>query len=118
MKRYIFLFALFALALVGCEDNNGVKFSDYPIAGKSYKHNVVDNYYDIYVFKTDGRCSADGYSEEKYIGSIDDYYWWMEGDSIFIDCGKDGYKRKYKYMRGAYFENYIVLNRDTMTIVY
>lgn len=115
MKKLLFpLFMM--LFLVGCEEKTdmfGIKYSDYPIAGKAYKHSIV-GYYDIYVFDTDGRCRADGYIDDRFVGSIDDYYWWMVEDSIFIDVDK---KRNHKYMHGKYFGEYIILDGDTMQFV-
>ena len=116
MKKFLFLLAFMPLVLGGCEDKNGIKYADYPIAGKSYKHIVgsESKYYDIYVFSKNGRCRADGYINYKFIGSIDDYRYWMEGDSVFIDTEQ---KRYYKFIRMKYHQNYLTYGNDTLRLV-
>ena len=113
MKKTMLLLALCAM-FVGCEDKNGVAYSDYPIAGKSYKTEGVGSYYDIYVFAINGTCKADGYIDDRFIGSISDYWYWMEGDSIFIDVEP---KRNFKYKRGCYHTTYITIDNQKASMV-
>lgn len=114
MKKSLLFALLCSFVLVGCEDKNGVDYSDYPIAGKSYKTEGVGNYYDIYVFANNGTCKADGYIDDEFIGSIDDYWYWMEGDSIFIDVSP---KRDFKFLSGCYHATYITINNQKATLV-
>lgn len=107
MKRSIFLFALCALALLGCEDKNGVKYSDYPIAGKSYITKDYTDWYNIYRFYNNGECDAESYINGKYVDTIDDYRYFMEGDSIFISIDKDP---TYKFLRGFYHNGNITIS--------
>lgn len=124
MKKLL-LPLLVMFALVGCEEKTdmfGVKYADYPIAGKAYKHIVEvdrnDNY-DVYTFDNKGRCNVDYYFNDTHEdgAGIYDYYYWMESDSIFISCGKDGEKRDFKYMRGKYFKDYIILDGWKMSLI-
>lgn len=115
MKKSILLALLCAFVFVGCESGDAIDYSNYPIAGKSYKTELIGgNYYDIYIFSKDGTCRADGYIDDIFVGSIDDYWWWMEGDSIFIDVSPN---RDYKFIDGCFHENYIVIMDFNATLV-
>lgn len=104
MKKIMLLLALCAM-FVGCEDKNGVSYSDYPVAGKSFKHldEDGDGDYTIYRFSKNGRLYKDYYYDDKReFGVVN--YWWMEGDSVFAESGKE---RKDKIFRGCYYGDFI-----------
>lgn len=114
MKKSLLFALLCSFILVGCEDKNGVDYSDYPIAGKSYKTEGGSNFYEIYEFAKNGTCKSDHYIDDEYVMTISDYWYWMEGDSIFIDVSP---KRDFKYKRGCYHTKYITISNQKATLV-
>ena len=106
---------LLAAVCVGCKDKNGVSYSDYPVAGKSYKYVLLPEFYYIYVFADNGICRIDLYEDYK-LSSSDVYYWyyWMEGDSIFMDTER---ARKDKVKKMKYHSSYITYDNDTLMLV-
>lgn len=103
MKKLLLPLLLFVL--VGCEktDMFGIKYSDYPIAGKAYITKDYTDWYNIYRFYENGECDAESYSNGKHIDTIDDYRYFMEGDSIFISIDSNP---KYKFLQGCYNNEY------------
>ncbi len=83
MKKSLLFALLCSFVLVGCEDKNGVDYSDYPIAGKSYKTELIDGTdYDIISFNNNGSGIYEAvWSEGKSNKRI---YWTMEGNRIDV----------------------------------
>lgn len=114
MKKSILLALICAFVFVGCESGDAIDYSNYPIAGKSYKTEGGSDFYNIYTFTKDGTCKSEHYINDKYVSTISDYWWWMEGDSIFINVSP---KRDFKYKRGCYHTTYIILDHRKGTLV-
>lgn len=108
------LWLFVAMGMTGCQENVatdrfGVKYTDYPICGKSYK--TTGNYKDgaqIWRFYSNGECDTEFYDDDgSYSHTIDDFIYWMEKDSIFIAYD---YSPRFKHKRGICKASYIQLS--------
>ena len=131
MKKFLFLFAvILPILFLSCSkqtkdepsqtQKDDFDYSIYKVCGKQYKRQLDSEIdkgnYDIFKFQSNGKCDVDYYFNNIYSGDgIYDYYYWMVGDSIFIDCSP---KRDYKYIKGIYYDDHIVLDNFNMTLVF
>lgn len=102
MRKYILLFTLLiSLSFSSCKDENEIFYMDYPLAGNSYRPLRPKGCHNRYFFSKTGTCVVDHYIDDTYIGNIDNYYYWMQGDSIFFDTD---HKRDDKILKGYYYK--------------
>ena len=76
---------LLAAVCVGCKDKNGVSYSDYPVAGKSYKYTseYTPNTFDIISFGKHNNTAT--YRCERVYGNKNfKQYYTMSGDVICL----------------------------------